>query len=202
MLGHFAAVVSAPAGARRVTAFMHGRTYVLPADVKEIFCDAARHRIARTVRAQAENVDAGRRSCTRSCGRCRSHDPRARDEASSATSRCDLEEDPQPAGRRVSEPAARLRVRLRRAPAVPPGRRRPADRLERDRAARRAVRAPHARRARDERHGRDGRVAVDGARHVELLEARSAHVHHRLDPLFRAGRFDQRRLSGLFAIAS
>jgi len=42
----------------RVTAFMHGRTYVLPADVKEIYCDAARHRIARTVRAQAENVDA------------------------------------------------------------------------------------------------------------------------------------------------
>src|SRR5262249_13627126 len=42
----------------RVTAFMHGRTYVLPEDVKEIFCDAARHRIARSVRAQAENIDA------------------------------------------------------------------------------------------------------------------------------------------------
>ncbi len=42
----------------RVTAFLHGRRYVLPADVKEIFCDAARHRIARSVRAQAENVDA------------------------------------------------------------------------------------------------------------------------------------------------
>jgi MoxR-like ATPase len=42
----------------RVTAFLHGRTYVLPADVKEIYCDAARHRIARSVRAQAENVDA------------------------------------------------------------------------------------------------------------------------------------------------
>jgi MoxR-like ATPase len=40
----------------RVTAFMHGRTYVLPEDVKEIFCDTARHRIARTVRAQAEDV--------------------------------------------------------------------------------------------------------------------------------------------------
>ncbi len=38
----------------RVTAFMHGRTWVLPEDVKEIFCDTARHRIARTVRAQAE----------------------------------------------------------------------------------------------------------------------------------------------------
>ena len=42
----------------RVTAFLHGRRYVLPADVKEIFCDAARHRLARSVRAQAENADA------------------------------------------------------------------------------------------------------------------------------------------------
>ncbi len=42
----------------RVNAFMHGRTWTLPDDVKEIFCDTARHRIARTVRAQAENVDA------------------------------------------------------------------------------------------------------------------------------------------------
>ena len=42
----------------RVTAFLHGRTYVLPQDVKEIYCDASRHRLARTVRAQAENIDA------------------------------------------------------------------------------------------------------------------------------------------------
>ncbi len=42
----------------RVTAFLHGRTSVLPGDVKGIFCDVTRHRIARTVRAQAENVDA------------------------------------------------------------------------------------------------------------------------------------------------
>ena len=42
----------------RVTAFLHGRAWVLPEDVKEIFCDTARHRIARTVRAQAENVEA------------------------------------------------------------------------------------------------------------------------------------------------
>ena len=42
----------------RVNAFLHGRAYALPADVKEIFCDATRHRIARTVRAQAEGVDA------------------------------------------------------------------------------------------------------------------------------------------------
>jgi MoxR-like ATPase len=42
----------------RVNAFMHGRTYVLPQDVKEIYVDAARHRIARSVRAQAENIEA------------------------------------------------------------------------------------------------------------------------------------------------
>jgi MoxR-like ATPase len=40
----------------RVTAFLHGRDYVLPGDVKEIFPDAARHRIARSVRAEAEGV--------------------------------------------------------------------------------------------------------------------------------------------------
>jgi MoxR-like ATPase len=42
----------------RVTAFLHGRAYVLPEDVKEIYPDATRHRIARSVRAQAENVEA------------------------------------------------------------------------------------------------------------------------------------------------
>jgi len=42
----------------RVTAFMHGRTWILPEDVKEIFTDTARHRIVRTVRAQAENIEA------------------------------------------------------------------------------------------------------------------------------------------------
>jgi MoxR-like ATPase len=42
----------------RVTAFIRGRTYVLPGDVKEIYADAARHRIARSIRAQAENIEA------------------------------------------------------------------------------------------------------------------------------------------------
>ncbi len=43
----------------RTTAFLHhGRTTVLPEDVKEIFPDAARHRIVRSVRAQAEGIDA------------------------------------------------------------------------------------------------------------------------------------------------
>jgi MoxR-like ATPase len=40
----------------RVTAFLCGRDYVLPADVKSIFPDAARHRIARTVRAEVEDI--------------------------------------------------------------------------------------------------------------------------------------------------
>jgi len=40
----------------RVNAFLHGRGYVLPGDVKEIFPDTARHRLARSVRAEAEGV--------------------------------------------------------------------------------------------------------------------------------------------------
>jgi len=41
----------------RVTAFLNGRDYVLPGDVKEIFPDTARHRIARTVRAEVEGIE-------------------------------------------------------------------------------------------------------------------------------------------------
>jgi MoxR-like ATPase len=40
----------------RVTAFLGGRDYVLPADVKSIFPDASRHRIARSVRAEVEDL--------------------------------------------------------------------------------------------------------------------------------------------------
>ena len=42
----------------RVTAFMDGRAYVRPSDVQEIFLDAARHRVMRSLRAEAENVTA------------------------------------------------------------------------------------------------------------------------------------------------
>ena len=42
----------------RVTAFMHGRTYARPSDVKEIFLDATRHRVMRSIRAEAENIGA------------------------------------------------------------------------------------------------------------------------------------------------
>ena len=40
----------------RTTAFFHGREYLLPTDVKAIAPDALRHRLIRTVRAEAENV--------------------------------------------------------------------------------------------------------------------------------------------------
>ena len=40
----------------RTTAFFAGRDYVRPADVKRIAPDALRHRLIRTVRAEAENV--------------------------------------------------------------------------------------------------------------------------------------------------
>jgi MoxR-like ATPase len=40
----------------RTTAFFAGRDCVLPADVKRIAPDALRHRLIRTVRAEAENV--------------------------------------------------------------------------------------------------------------------------------------------------
>jgi MoxR-like ATPase len=42
----------------RTTAFFSGRDYVLPEDVKRIAPDALRHRLIRTVRAEAENVTA------------------------------------------------------------------------------------------------------------------------------------------------
>jgi len=42
----------------RVNAFLEGRTYVRPGDVKTIFPEAARHRIVRSLRAQAESVSA------------------------------------------------------------------------------------------------------------------------------------------------
>jgi MoxR-like ATPase len=42
----------------RVNAFLNGRSYVAPEDVKEIAVDAMRHRVARSVRAQAEGIEA------------------------------------------------------------------------------------------------------------------------------------------------
>lgn len=42
----------------RVTAFLDGRTYVRPGDLQAILPDAIRHRIVRSVRAEAENVNA------------------------------------------------------------------------------------------------------------------------------------------------
>ncbi len=42
----------------KTAAFLrHGRSYVLPSDVKEVFPDVARHRIVRTIRAEADRID-------------------------------------------------------------------------------------------------------------------------------------------------
>jgi MoxR-like ATPase len=41
----------------RAAAFLrHGRSYVLPGDVKEVFIDVARHRVVRSIRAEAEKI--------------------------------------------------------------------------------------------------------------------------------------------------
>ncbi len=40
----------------RTAAFFNGREYVLPTDVKSIAVDAMRHRVVRTLRAEAENI--------------------------------------------------------------------------------------------------------------------------------------------------
>jgi MoxR-like ATPase len=42
----------------RTTAFFQGRDYILPADVKRIAPDALRHRLIRSVRAEAEEITA------------------------------------------------------------------------------------------------------------------------------------------------
>jgi MoxR-like ATPase len=42
--------------AARAIAFLHGRGYVVPEDVKEIAKDVLRHRILLTYEAEAENV--------------------------------------------------------------------------------------------------------------------------------------------------
>jgi len=66
------------------------------ADVKEIFCDATRHRHSpRTVRAQAENVDGRPRFLEELLGAVPIHDPRTRDEGASLHRSLHRAEDPQ-----------------------------------------------------------------------------------------------------------
>jgi MoxR-like ATPase len=43
--------------ARTAAFLLHGRRYVLPGDVKEVFTDVAGHRILRSIRAEAESID-------------------------------------------------------------------------------------------------------------------------------------------------
>lgn len=40
----------------KATAFLHGRAYVIPEDVKEIALDVLRHRVILTYEAEAEGV--------------------------------------------------------------------------------------------------------------------------------------------------
>jgi MoxR-like ATPase len=43
--------------ARTAAFLLHGRGYVLPADIKEVFADVAGHRVLRSIRAEADGVD-------------------------------------------------------------------------------------------------------------------------------------------------
>jgi MoxR-like ATPase len=61
-LGHLVSFGASPRAtlafseAARAVAFLHGRGYVVPEDVKEIARDVLRHRILLTYEAEAENV--------------------------------------------------------------------------------------------------------------------------------------------------
>ncbi|HEY7516523.1 MAG TPA: ATPase, partial [Vicinamibacteria bacterium] len=61
-LAHFVSFGASPRAtlafseASRAVAFLHGRGYVVPEDVKEIAKDVLRHRILLTYAAEAENV--------------------------------------------------------------------------------------------------------------------------------------------------
>ena len=116
---HLAALLPAPAGARprhRVPARPHlGAARGREGDL--LRRDPPPHRAHASARRPRTSTPT--RSC-RSCSRrCRSHDPRARHEGASLHRGLHGAEDPQPARRRLPEPAARPRLRLRRAPAVP-----------------------------------------------------------------------------------
>ena len=58
MLGVYCAAGLALAVAARGAAFLAGRAYVVPQDVKDIAPDVLRHRIILSYEAEAENVDA------------------------------------------------------------------------------------------------------------------------------------------------
>ena len=69
----------------RALAFLRGRDYVLPQDVRELALDVLRHRLVLSYEALADDVDpdtvitarAGRRAgCPRSCCRTADHDHR------------------------------------------------------------------------------------------------------------------------------
>ncbi len=48
------------AQAARAHAYLRGRSYVVPEDVKAIACDVLRHRVLLTFEAEAEEIDSDR----------------------------------------------------------------------------------------------------------------------------------------------
>ena len=101
------------------------------------------------------------------------------------------------ADRSLHEPAARARLRLRRAPAISARRRCPADRLERHRADERAIRPADPRRTRAEHDDRARRLAsmALGASHYSKNEAMTFITG--VDPVFGPVEPDQHRIPGV-----
>ena len=60
--------------AAKAHAFLHGRGYVTPQDVKSIGPDVLRHRVIVTYEAEAEEIDVRRRSCSASSTASRSRE--------------------------------------------------------------------------------------------------------------------------------
>ena len=179
----------------RVTAFLHGRTWALPEDVKEIFCDATRHRIARTVRAQAENVRR-RRDPRRSCwdGGADPMSP-AKPPTMIRRSGAALHRGGDRRARSATSASAPTRARCaaRGSISTSTSRTGPGDDVRRiDWNVTARMGAPFVRHTHAEREMNvmvvDGRVAVDDARHDRALEARGADLHLGIDPVLGARR--------------
>ena len=119
--------------AAKAHAFLQGRGYVTPQDVKSIGMDVLRHRVTITYEAEAEEKTS-ETSSRRYLTNCRCHDP-ARDPEEDPADR----DSDQPAGERDAGGAVPQRLQgpgdeLRRGARVPARGRGPHDRLERHRA--------------------------------------------------------------------
>ena len=156
--------------AARAVAFLHGRGYVTPEDVKAIASDVLRHRVLLTYEAEAENVTSRHGGRPRSSSASRSPEAPMLDRET-------LPQDPAHPDPHPRDPRVRDRRRLplrvqgprdgvRRGARVRARRRRAHDRLERHRAHGRALRQAVRRGARP--HG------AAGGRRVRLAALRLA----------------------------